>query len=128
MKRLARSAKPLALVHDLRTRFRHAYRAMLRALSEAGKPTVVCTVYDAIPGLGPAEQTALAGFNEIILREAFQTGLPVIDLRLLCDRPADYSHVSPIEPSMAGGAKIARTIVETAMTHDCSQHRSVIYF
>jgi hypothetical protein len=118
----------LALVHDLRTRFRRAYRSMLVALSEAGKPTAVCTVYDAIPGLGPADQTALAGFNEIILREAFQAGLPVIDLRLLCDRPADYSHVSPIEPSMAGGAKIARVIVEVAATHDFSRRRSVIYF
>jgi lysophospholipase L1-like esterase len=117
----------LAIVHDLRTRFRRAYRAMLRALSEAGKPTAVCTVYDAIPGLGPADQAALAGFNEIILREAFRAGLPVIDLRLLCDRPADYSHVSPIEPSMAGGAKIARVIVEAATTHDFSRSRSVVY-
>src|ERR1700722_3620941 len=116
----------LALVHDLRMRFRKSYRAMICALSEAGKPTAVCTVYDAIPGLGSAEQTALAGFNEIILREAFQTGLPVIDLRLVCDRPSDYSEVSPIEPSMAGGAEIARMIVEVATTHDFSQHRGVI--
>jgi hypothetical protein len=118
----------LTLIHELRTRFRQSYRAMLRALSEAGKPATVCTIYDAIPGLGPAEQTALAGFNEIILGEAFQAGLPVIDLRLLCDRPADYSHVSPIEPSTAGGAKIARVIVEVATTHDFTWRRSAIYF
>jgi hypothetical protein len=117
----------LALVHDLRRRFRNSYRAMLRALSSAVKPTAVCTVYDAIPGLSPADQAALAGFNELILREAFEVGLPVIDLRLLCDRPDDYSHVSPIEPSMAGGAKIARVIVEVATTHDFSQRRSAIY-
>jgi hypothetical protein len=117
----------LGLVHDLRTRFQRSYRAMLRTLSEAKKPTTVCTVYDAIPGLGPAEQVALAGFNEIILREAFFAGFPVIDLRLVCDQPSDYSHVSPIEPSMTGGAKIARVIGEVATTHDFSRRRSVIY-
>jgi len=117
----------LGLIYDVRTRFRHSYRAMLQALSAVGKPTAVCTVYDAIPGLGPAEQAALAGFNEVILREAFLAALPVIDLRLVCDQTADYSHVSPIEPSMVGGAKIARVIAEIATTHDFARRRSTIY-
>jgi hypothetical protein len=117
----------LSLIHDVRERFRQSYRAMLQALSTLGKPTVVCTVYDAIPGLGPAERAALAGFNEIILREAFLAGLPVIDLRLLCDQPSDYSHISPIEPSVKGGAKIVRVIAEIATTHDFGSHRSLIY-
>ena len=98
----------LGLMNDVRERFRRSYQAMLRALAAAGKPAAVCTIYDAIPGLGPAELTALAGFNEVILREALAAGLPVIDLRLVCDQPSDYSHVSPIEPSMTGGAKIVR--------------------
>ena len=55
----------LRLIQEVRTRFQHAYRAMVQALSSLGKPAVVCTVYDAIPGLGAAEQAALAGFNEI---------------------------------------------------------------
>jgi hypothetical protein len=117
----------LCLIHDVGTRFRQSYRAMLQALSAIGKPTAVCTVYDAIPGLGPAEQVALGGFNEVILREAFLAGLPVIDLRLVCDRSSDYSHVSPIEPSVVGGAKIARVIAEVATTHDFGRRRSVIY-
>lgn len=117
----------LELIHEEGSRFRHSYRAMMQALSAVGKPTAVCTVYDAIPGLGSAERVALAGFNEIILREAFSAGLPVIDLRLLCDQPADYSHVSPIEPSIVGGAKIARVIAEIATTHDFSHRRSTIY-
>jgi hypothetical protein len=117
----------LGLIHEVRERFRHSYRAMLRALAAAGKPAAVCTVYDAIPGLGPAELAALAGFNEVILREAFAAGLPVIDLRLVCDRPADYSHVSPIEPSAVGGAKIARVIAELVATHHFESNRSTIY-
>jgi hypothetical protein len=117
----------LSLLQEVRARFRGSYRAMLRALSEAGRPAVVCTVYDSVPGLGPAEQAALAVFNEVILREAFAAGLPVIDLRLVCDRPADYSHVSPIEPSAVGGGKIARVIAEVVTAHDFGARRSVIY-
>ena len=91
------------------------------------KPTAVCTVYDAVPGLGAAEKTALASFNEIILREAFVRGLPVIDLRLICTLPGDYSPLSPIEPSVLGGAKIARVIAEVATQHNFRESRSVIY-
>jgi hypothetical protein len=117
----------LCLVHETRTRFRRLYREMLQALSGVKRPTTVCTVYDAIPGLGPAEQAALAGFNEIILREAVLAGIPIIDLRLVCDRPSDYSDLSSIEPSMTGGSKIARVIAEIATTHDFLGRRSVIY-
>lgn len=87
----------------------------------------MCTVYDAIPGLGPAEKAALAGFNELILRMAFQAGLPVIDLRLICDQASDFSPISPIEPSMTGGLKIARVIAELMAKHDFALGRSVIY-
>jgi hypothetical protein len=120
--------KALGLVSEVRGRFRDSYCAMLRVLCAREKPTAVCTIYDAIPGLGPAEQAALAGFNEVILREAFSARLPVIDLRLVCDRPSDYSHVSSIEPSMVGGAKIARLIAEVATTHEFDGGRSIIYF
>ena len=78
---------------EVRTRFRSTYRSMLESLKAAGRPAAVCTVYDAIPGLGVAERTALAGFNEVILREAFASGLSVIDLRIVCDTARRrYSH------------------------------------
>jgi hypothetical protein len=114
-------------MHEVLARFRDSYRSMLQMLQGREKPTAVCTVYDSIPGLGPAEQTALALFNEVILRESFSAGLPVIDLRQVCDRPSDYSHVSLIEPSAVGGAKIARVIAEVATAHDFGRARSVIY-
>jgi hypothetical protein len=117
----------LHLMGDVRARFRDSYHGMLQALAAVGKPTAVCTVYDAIPGLGAAEQTALVGFNEVILREAFASGFPVIDLRLVCDQPSDYSRVSPIEPSVEGGDKIVRAITEVVTTHDYGRRRSVVY-
>jgi hypothetical protein len=52
--------------------------------------------------------TALAIFNDVISREAAIRGLPLIDLRVICNDPGDYAN--PIEPSVQGGAKIARAI------------------
>jgi GDSL-like Lipase/Acylhydrolase family len=117
----------LQILQDERDQFRKSYRAMLRAVSDMGKPTCICTIYDAVPGLGPAEKAALAGFNELILREAIAAGIPVIDLRVVCERPGDYSHVSPIEPSMVGGGKITRAIAAMASLHDFTQRRSTVY-
>ena len=117
----------LGLFHDAYGRFGQAYRQMLQVLAAVGKPTVVCTIYDSIPDLGGPEQAALAGFNALILREAFAAGLPVIDLRLVCGHRSDYSPLSSIEPSMVGGAKIARVIAEVVTTHEFNCRRSVIY-
>ncbi len=117
----------LVFLDQIRGRFQEMYRSMLKALLAAAKPSSVCTIYDSIPGLGPAERVAVAQFNEVILREAFSAGLPVIDLRLICNRDSDYSHVSPIEPSATGGAKIARVIAEMVTTHDFQNRRSTIH-
>jgi hypothetical protein len=118
-----------ALTHldGMRARFREQYRGMLHALAGLQKPTAVCTIYDAIPGLGPEEYTALALFNEIILREAFSAELPVVDLRLVCRHADDYSPLSPIEPSVIGGAKIANVIAKLVVQHNFIERRSAIY-
>lgn len=117
----------LDLLHEVLQGFMDSYRAMLNLVAEIGKPASVCTIYDAIPGLGPAERTALAGFNEAILREAFRAAIPIIDLRLVCDHASDYSHVSPIEPSVLGGAKIARLIAQFATTYELGARQNNIY-
>jgi hypothetical protein len=71
--------------------------------------------------------TALAMFNEIILREAFTARVPVIDLRLICNEPADYSEVSAIEPSARGGEKIVQAIVRMLTIHKFESKQSIIY-
>jgi hypothetical protein len=103
-------AEVLSRLAEIQEQFRRAYRGVLERVLGQGKPTVVCTVYDAIPGLDPAERTGLCLFNDIILREAFRAGVPVLDLRLVCIDAADYARSSPIEPSVVGGGKIARAI------------------
>lgn len=100
----------LEQMHILRSEFQKKYRLMLYHVLERRLPTAVCTIYDQIPGLGKAEQVALATFNEIILREAFAVKVPVFDLRLIFNEVSDFSTLSPIEPSSRGGEKVARAI------------------
>ncbi len=111
-------AEVLARLADVQDGFRTDYRRMLHGVLAHGRPTLVCTVYDAIPGLGRVETTALCLFNDVILREAFRARVPVLDLRLLCTEAADYATSSPIEPSVVGGGKIARAVGRVVTGHD----------
>jgi hypothetical protein len=111
----------------LKKEFATLYGNLLAALQKTMRPTVVCTIYDSIPGLSEEDRTALSIFNDVIVFEATKFGFPVIDLRKLCDRPADYSTLSPIEPSSKGGQKIAGQIVRVLDKHDFNVKQSVIY-
>ena len=117
----------LAELAASRERFWQAYRDMLAAVLKLGRPTAVCTVYDAVPNLPPEGVALLSVFNDIILREATRERVPVLDLRFVCDRPADYAAVSPIEPSAAGGMKIATAIARLVTSHDFAARRCVVY-
>jgi hypothetical protein len=109
-----------ALLHlgKMRNAFCTNYRAMLQHVLSFNLPVALCTIHTSVPDLGLGEKTALALFNESILHEAFQARLSVIDLRLICNEEIDYSEVSPIEPSHAGGLKIARAILTLMQSHD----------
>ena len=107
--------------------FRENYRKALTALLAASKPAMVCTIYDAIPNLPRSRVTALALFNDIIIREAAHQGVPVIDLRSICNDPSDFSTISNIEPSDSGGAKIADAIANMGLRHDFRVPRTTLY-
>jgi lysophospholipase L1-like esterase len=117
----------LATLAEAVGKFREAYVRMLRAVLSAGKPACICTVYDAIPGLGAAERTGLAGFNDVITRAAAAAGIPLVDLRVACTHPDDFSPVSPIEPSVVGGAKIADAVCRVVAGHDFAAGRTAVY-
>jgi hypothetical protein len=91
-------------------KFERDYRAAILQVRERVPDVTVCTVYNGnLPAdQAPSARVALMIFNDAILRVAFQFGLTVIDLRLICTHPSDYAN--PIEPSGSGGAKIARGI------------------
>lgn len=101
----------IALLAAAQERFAANYSAMLEAVLAANLPTALCTIYDT-PRSAPDHRiirTALSLFNDWITREAFARGLPLVDLRLICNEDADYAN--PIEPSVQGGAKMAAAIV-----------------
>jgi hypothetical protein len=112
---------------SVRTSFQQTYRKMIQTLKGLNKNLAVCTVYDCVPGYEGGPMTALAMFNEVILREAFNAKIPVIDLRLICSEFSDYSEISPIEPSAAGGEKIVQAIVRLLANHKFESKKSIIY-
>ena len=69
--------------------------------------------------------TALSVFNDVIVREVVAAGVPLLDLRLICDEDSDYAN--PIEPSAQGGEKIAAVIARLVSDHDFLRRRSEIY-
>jgi hypothetical protein len=104
------SAEVLGELADAAEAFDATYRDVVGALQARGLPLVLCTVYNgnlAMPA-GRLARVALTVFNDVILRTAVEASLPVVELRLVCTEPADYAN--PIEPSVAGGAKIARAV------------------
>jgi hypothetical protein len=126
--------------------FQKAYSGMLDSVLVHKLPTTVCSIYypkfDAqslsrvelyLPQQVNAEQLqqrAMAAesiFNDIIMFEVFKRNLPLIDLRVLCNKDEDYAN--PIEPSCIGGLKIANKIKEITMKHDFEkfQDSSVVY-
>ena len=121
-------ADALSRLAAIREHFGQSYRAMLEPVLALGLPTAVCTIYDA---RYPAPQrqrlvvTALSVFNDCITREAFARGLPLLDLRLICDQAEDYAN--PIEPSVRGGKKIAAAIARLVTEHDFSRRRSEVF-
>jgi hypothetical protein len=117
----------LTRMEKIRSEFQRNYVSVLNRLISFGVPLVVCTIYDAIPMLEPAELAGLCLFNDIILREAIRKRLAVIDLRLVCAEALDYASTSPIEPSVAGGGKIAQAICRAVVGIEGSQGGSRVF-
>lgn len=103
----------LIRLHALKADFEFAYRTFVKRLVSFGKPLAVCTVYNsnyADTAFKAAADTALTVWNDVIIRASFEYGTALVDLRRICTEPSDYANA--IEPSDAGGAKIARALLE----------------
>jgi hypothetical protein len=118
----------LGTLADIQGRFVREYIRLLRAITALGRSTVVCTIYNpryAEPNLQRIAMTALALFNDVILRTALATGTPVLELRSICTADEDYAN--PIEPSTIGGEKLARAICDVATRHDFARRQTVLF-
>jgi hypothetical protein len=108
--------------------FETRYEQMLAEVLRLGFPTVVCTIYyPQFPDLVVQKLSVTAStiFNDVILRQAFVAGLPLMDLRLICNEETDYAN--PIEPSSAGAHKIALAIRSVITQHDFARHRTEVF-
>lgn len=108
--------------------FETKYRQMLEKVLSKNIPTAVCTIY--FPNFPEAlfqrlAITALAVFNDVIIRQATINKLPIIDLRLICNEPDDYAN--EIEPSDKGGKKIAEKILDLVKTYNFSNEQTQIF-
>ena len=112
-RRAGNGAEALGWFADAADAFLARYRTLLDRIArekQQGQRVAVCTIYSG--NLGPDTQRAAAGgiaiFNDAIARAARPHDWAVIELRDLFTEPADYAN--PIEPSVRGGAKLARAI------------------
>jgi lysophospholipase L1-like esterase len=121
-------ADALARIAAIREGFAREYGAMLDQVSGRGLPLAVCTIYDPRfpdPVWRQVTVVALAAFNDIITREAFARSLPLVDLRLVCNRDEDFA--SPTGPSVRGGGKIAAAIAQWVTARDRLRRRSEVF-
>jgi lysophospholipase L1-like esterase len=121
-------AEVLERLAEISASFERSYRQMTDAVLRHRVATALCTIYH--PAFPDAEMQRLtvAGlmvFNDSILRVAAGAGLPALDLRLICTAPGDYAN--PIEPSAAGGEKIAAAIAALVTEHDFTRQRTAIF-
>ena len=107
------TTEALALFGDRIGQFEAVYRSAIDGAVALKRDTTVCTIYNGNleADVAPLARVALMMFNDVILRVAFELGLRVIDLRLVCTEAADYAN--PIEPSGSGGRKIAQAIARS---------------
>lgn len=93
--------------------FESAYRDVIGQCLSKRLPLVICTIYNGNfddARFGRLARSAVALYNDAIIRIAVEHQLSAIELRLVCARPEDYAN--PIEPSSIGAARIAHAIME----------------
>lgn len=113
---------------DVADRFQEQYSEMLHHVLSQRLPTAVCTVYYPRlpdPMLQRLAVIALSIFNDVIIKEAFLAGVPLLDLRLICNEASDYAN--EIEPSVRGGEKITNAILRVIAEHDFPKARTEVF-
>jgi hypothetical protein len=125
--RVATVGEALRLLLDSRARFQEEYHRLMEAIRDRGLPAAVCTIYNPCSDEDEFQRAAVAAlclFNDAIIDRARHFKVPVIDLRVVCSEITDYAN--EIEPSAAGGAKIAEAICGLITRHDFGRRETVL--
>jgi hypothetical protein len=105
------TAEAFELLHAAVAQFKSDYQRALQRCLRLSIPTTVCTIYGGSfedKRSSQAITTALAVFNDAIVRTAIESSVPILDLRFICEAPGDFTN--SIEPSAVGSIKIAQAI------------------
>ena len=121
------TAEALLGLTEIAAELERRYLGMLAEVLARELPTAICTIYypsfpDAV--LQKIAVTALAVFNDCIVRAAHANRLLLLDLRFVCTEEGDYA--DPIEPSAGGGEKIADAIARM-LQHGLSGGRTELF-
>lgn len=103
------------------------YHTVLQKATNLVKNVVICTVCYNSHGVNSFITTARALINEVILREAHDLGMPVMDLSAMLNEPTDFSKVSENEISEYGGRKIVLLMEDILKHHDFNGGHSIMY-
>lgn len=108
--------------------FEARYSTLIKELLKTDIPLMLCTIY--YPNFEDSDMqnracAALSTFNDVIFYTATLHGLPVIDLRLICNESEYYANA--IEPSSQGSEKIAKVIRTVVDEHDFEKGRTSVY-
>ena len=68
---------------------------------------------------------ALSLFNDVIINEAMEMRLPILDLRQIMNEASDYANA--IEPACHGGEKMATAIAHMVAANEDGTTASMIY-
>jgi hypothetical protein len=109
--------------------FEKVFVRLIAAATEAGVPTIVCTLVPARyvdPVQERAAAAALAIFNDRILRRAIAAQLSIVELRLICDEDNDYASETLL--SHAGVRKVANVARSALYEISRNPGRTRVYF
>ena len=119
----------LGALGEVAAQFRDTYHSLLAEVLSRQLPTVLCAIYYPAfddPDFQRVASAGLTFFNDVILLEASQSRVPVLDLRSIFTESHHYANA--IEPSESGGAKLADAICRLLVEHDFSKPTCQIYF
>jgi len=123
---IGEALESLAVAAD---QFEEIFARLIASALEAGLPTVVCTLVPSRhqeASLRRVAGSALAIFNDRILRQAFWAKLSVVELRLVCDEDGDYASETLL--SRAGVRKVANVARSALYEVSREPGRTRVYF
>ena len=122
-------SEALETLAEAADRFEEVFAKLIDSAREAGLPTIVCTLVPSRheePSRRRVAATALAIFNDRIIRQSVAAKLSIVDLRFVCDEDGDYASETLL--SRAGVRKVANVARSALYEVSREPGRTRVYF